>query len=88
MERADPELPLTMQANLLSLNRAGLYYRPTAPPAEEIALKHRIDEIYTHYPFYGSRRIGAQLQREEVMINRKTVQRYMREMGIAGIAPV
>ncbi len=87
MERADPELPLTMQANLLSLNRAALYYRPTAPPAEEIALKHRIDEIYTRYPFYGSRRIGAQLQREEVMINRKTVQRYMREMGIAGIAP-
>jgi len=87
VERADPELPLTMQANLLSLNRAALYYQPAAPPAEEIALKHRIDEIYTRYPFYGSRRIGAQLQREEVMINRKTVQRYMREMGIAGIAP-
>ncbi len=51
MERADPDLPLPMQANLLSLNRAALYYRPTAPPAEEIALKHRIDEIYTRYPF-------------------------------------
>jgi len=87
VERADPDLPLTVQATLLSLNRAALYYRPAAPPVEEIALKHRIDEIYTRYPFYGSRRIGAQLQREEVMINRKTVQRYMREMGIAGIAP-
>jgi len=44
-------------------------------------------EIYTRYPFYGSRRVAAQLHREEVMINRKTVQRYMREMDIAGIAP-
>jgi len=51
VEHADSELPLPMQANLLSLNRAALYYRPTAPPAEEIALKHRIDEIYTRYPF-------------------------------------
>ncbi len=87
VERADPELPLTMQAQLLSLNRAALYDRPAAPPAEEVTLKHRIDEIYTRYPFYGSRRVAAQLQREEVIINRKTVQRYMREMGIAGIAP-
>jgi len=87
VERADPELPLTVQAQLLSLNRAALYYRPVPPSTKEVTLKHRIDEIYTRYPFYGSRRISAQLQREEVMINRKTVQRSMREMGIVGIAP-
>lgn len=50
-------------------------------------LKHRIDELYTHYPFYGSRRITAQLQREGERINRKRVQRYMREMSIEGISP-
>lgn len=52
-----------------------------------MAIKHRIDEIYTKYPFYGSRRITAVLRREEVMINRKAVQRHMQEMGIAGICP-
>jgi putative transposase len=52
-----------------------------------VAIKHRIDEVYTAYPFYGSRRITAQLVNEGLWLNRKTVQRHMREMGIAGIAP-
>jgi putative transposase len=82
------ELPLKTQAELLSLNRSGLYYRPVAPSAEEVAIKHRIDELYTRYPFYGSRRITAVLRSEwNIEINRKAVQRHMREMGIAGICP-
>jgi len=81
------ELPLSVQAELLSLSRASLYYQPVPPSPEEVAIKHRIDEIYTDYPFYGSRRITAQLRRERLTINRKAVQRHMREMGIAGICP-
>lgn len=52
-----------------------------------MALKHRIDELYTAHPFYGSRTITVVLAEEGEPINRKRVQRYMREMGIAGIAP-
>ena len=52
------------------------------PSPEELALKRRIDELYTAYPFYGSRKIAAVLG-----LNRKRVQRQMREMGIAGIVP-
>lgn len=80
-------MPLTAQARLLGLNRSGLYYRPSGPTADEVRLKHRIDELYTRWPFYGSRRITAQLQREGVVVNRKAVQRHMREMGIAGVCP-
>ena len=87
VERASKELPLSEQARLLSLSRASLYYQNVAPAAAEVRLKHRIDELYTDYPFYGSRRMAAQLQREGETINRKRVQRYMREMGIEGIAP-
>ena len=57
------------------------------PGAEEVALTHRIDELYTAHPFYGSLRIAAQLRREGVAANRKAVQWHTREMGIAGIAP-
>lgn len=81
------EFPVTVQAELLSLNRARLYYRPVEATADEIRIKHRIDEIYTAHPYYGSRRITVVLNREEVEINRKRVQRHMREMGIAGICP-
>jgi putative transposase len=52
-----------------------------------VRLKHRIDEVYTQGPFYGARKIAAQLQREGMGINRKTAGRYMREMGIAAIYP-
>ena len=87
IERTESELPLTMQTALLGLNRSSLYYQPRPPRAEEVRLKHRIDELYTQSPFYGARRIAAQMQREGLSINRKTAGRYMQEMGIAAIYP-
>lgn len=81
-------MPLVTQAELLSLNRSGLYYRPKEPPLEEVNIKHRIDEIYTDHPYYGSRRITVVLRKEHgLMVNRKRVQAYMREMAIAGVCP-
>ncbi|MBP7092131.1 MAG: IS3 family transposase [Anaerolineaceae bacterium] len=81
------ELSLKAQAALLGLSRSSLYYEPLPPSDEEIAVKHRIDELYTRYPFYGSRRMTVMLNQEHIVISRPTVQRYMREMGISGIAP-
>ncbi len=80
-------MPLRTQADLLGLSRASLYYEPVPPSPEEVAHKHRIDEIYTAHPFYGSRRLTVLLSEEFGPLNRKRVQRYMQEMGIAGIAP-
>ena len=78
---------MTVQAKLLGLKRTGLYYRSVGPSPTEVAIKHAIDELYTAYPFYGSRRITAQLVADGHPVNRKRIQRYMREMGIWGIAP-
>lgn len=75
-----------MQAELLSLSRASLYYQPLPPSAEEVAIKHRIDKLYTDHPFYGSRKITV-LLKPDWDINRKRVQHYMQEMGLAGICP-
>lgn len=86
LERDDPDLCLTTQCDLLSLNRTSLYYQPAPPSPKELYLKRRIDEIYTAWPFYGSRKITAVLW-DEMIVNRKTVQRHMREMGLAGICP-
>jgi putative transposase len=87
VEHANHELPLSTQAQLLSVSRASLYYRPAPPSAEEVTIKHRIDTIFTESPFYGSRRITAELRREGVLVNRKAVQRHMREMGLEAIGP-
>lgn len=81
------ELPVKMQAELLGLNRSSLYYQPIPPSTEEIALKHRIDELYTAHPYYGYRRITAQLHREKTEVNHKAVARHMREMGLVAVYP-
>jgi putative transposase len=47
----------------------------------------RIDELYTAWPFLGSRRMTALLRTEGHPINRKRVQRLMRRMGIAALGP-
>jgi putative transposase len=80
-------LSIRAQVQLLGLNRSSLYYQAAPPSPEELLLKRRIDEIYTVHPFYGGRRIAVQLHREGHAINRKTVARHMREMGLFGIAP-
>ena len=87
IEREHPEITLTIQAELLSLSRSSLYYVPVAPSQREIDIKHRIDELYTAYPFLGSRKITFFLCQEGMQVSRPTVQSYMREMGIAAIAP-
>ena len=81
------ELPIKTQAELLGLNRTHLYYKPRGPSEEELALKREIDEIYTEFPFYGSRRITAVLRSRGWHVNRKAVQRHMREMGLEAIYP-
>jgi putative transposase len=61
-------------------------YHPKPPPPEERALKHPIDALYPAHPFYGSRKLSILLEPTVGPITRKRLQRYMRELAIAGIA--
>jgi hypothetical protein len=54
---------------------------------EDLLLCRLIDEEYTRRPFYGSRRMVVCLRRLGHIVNRKRVQRLMRTMGLAGMAP-
>ena len=87
IERGDSDLALSRQAELLSLNRSSLYYQPAPISTAELAIKRQIDQIYISYPFYGIRRITAQLRKDGLVINHKAVQRHMQEMGLRAIYP-
>ena len=87
VERDNTQLSVVKQAKLLEINRSSLYYKPVALSIEEMIMKRQIDEIYTQHPDYGSRCIAASLKRKGVQVNRKAVQRHMREMGISGVCP-
>lgn len=75
------------QCGLLGLSRSSWYYQPKAICSEDITLMNLIDTQYTETPFYGSRKMVVFLGHQGYRVNRKRVQRLMREMGIQGISP-
>ena len=60
---------------------------PTVVDEVELQQCDLIDEEYTRRPFYGSRRMVVSLNNLGHEVNRKRVQRLMRHMGLAGMAP-
>ena len=80
-------LPVTRQCQLLNLNRSSVYYRPMGVSDEDLRLMRLIDEIHLKRPFYGSRRIRDDLEDLGHSVNRKKVQRLMRQMGIRALYP-
>jgi putative transposase len=72
---------------LLGISRSTLYYKKAGVTVGDLELMKLIDQQYTKYPFYGSRRMAAWLRDEGHDVNRKHVQRLMRLMGLEGLAP-
>jgi putative transposase len=86
LEKDHPELSLKVQAELLGISYSSLFYQPVPPSERELAIKRRMDELYTAHPYYGSRKLAVLLQ-PEYGVSRPTVQAYMREMGISAVVP-
>lgn len=80
-------LPVKKQCQLLKINRSSIYYQPKPLKEEDLALARQIDEIHLERPFLGSRRIRDQLDRKGLKVNRKRVQRLMRQMGLLAVYP-
>jgi putative transposase len=87
MINREHDLPVTRQCQLLDLNRSTAYYQRKPASEADLLLMRRIDEMHMQRPFYGSRRIRDWLQDEGHDINRKCVQRLMRQMGIMALYP-
>jgi putative transposase len=62
------------------VSRAGWYRQGAEQPADrDLELRDEIQKIALEWPAYGSRRITAELKRRGWTVNRKRVQRLMRE---------
>jgi putative transposase len=80
--------PMVVQAKLLGIGRSSIYFRPQGLSSRDQELMKAIDELYTAYPFYGSRKLAKELGRQrKEQISRKCIQRLMRIMGIEAIYP-
>jgi len=75
------------QCQLLGLARSGVYRKPPLDGDGDLALMRRIDELFTAWPFLGSRRMAEMLGTDGQPVNRKRMQRLMRRMGIVALGP-
>ena len=87
LDRTHGVLSIRHQCRLLGLSRSGVYRTPLPTSDDDLTLMRRIDELFTAWPFLGSRRMARMLSEDGVTINRKRVQRLMRKMGIAALGP-
>jgi putative transposase len=74
-------LSIERMCELGQVSRAG-WYRQGADPQpgdHDLKLRDEIQKIALEWPAYGSRRITAELRRRKWAVNRKRVQRRMRE---------
>jgi putative transposase len=83
------DMAITRQCLLAGVSRSTFYARQHPNPVDEsdILISRLIDEEYTRHPFYGTRRMVVFLKTVGHTVNRKRVQRLMRAMGLAGMAP-
>jgi putative transposase len=82
-----PELSVVRQCQLLGIARSSFYYQPQAPSDAELTLLRCLDQQYLEPPFYGSRRMTIVLRQQGYEVNRKRVQRLMRQLGIEALYP-
>lgn len=86
-----PSLTITRQVELLGIDRQAYYYQPTVNETEEARLKahlNAVDEIYTKYPFYGTRRVLYELEKTyDIVIGRDRIRHLMRRLGLEAIYP-
>jgi putative transposase len=69
----------------MDIKRSTFYYQRKdnqGKKRHEAFLKEKIQQIAYQHPYYGYRRITAQLHRENIKVNHKRVLKMMRQLGI------
>ena len=81
------DLSKTRRCELLDVPRSSAYYRGESVSEADLAVMRLIDEIHLQWPFYGSRRMRDELEERGHTVNRKRVQRLMRQMDLRALYP-
>ncbi len=83
------KLSQNKQCQLLQVSKSSLYYIPTKPfsSGNDLKVLDAINNIYSDFPSYGSRRIHSQLLRDGYSVGKKFVKKAMKYMGIEALYP-
>jgi len=86
--KTEIQLPVSQMCGIAGVSRAG-YYRflePARPCPEDLRLRDPMHQVALEWPSYGSRRMARELRTRGFKVNRKRVQRLMREDHLLCVA--
>lgn len=87
LEPNHPILSLREQCLLLDINRSSYYYVPKPMDNETLDLLRLVDEIYTKYPFFGSRQMSNYLKLNGCEVGRSKIRSIYEMLGLRAICP-
>lgn len=80
-------LSIRRQAQILSVNRSQLYYKPAGEKEENLALMETMDKIFLSDPTLGVLGMQDELTEKGLSYNVKRIRRLLRKMAIEPIYP-
>ena len=89
VELGHPLLSVRRQCGLLDINRSSVYYkpRPKVFTEEQLALLRLVDEVYTKYPFFGTRQMSGYLSLHHWPCKRHEARWAYEHLGLRSLAP-
>lgn len=87
LEPGYPGLSLRRQCELLDVNRFSYYYSTTVPDDTTLALLRTVDEVYTCYPFFGSRQMTRYLRAQGAEVGREKIRGVYETLGLRASCP-
>lgn len=72
---------------MLGLKESTYYYRPSARSKieEDVKLKFEIEKLQMELPGYGYRRVTKHFKKNGIVINKKRIQRVMKDFGLHSV---
>jgi putative transposase len=82
IDQMKAQYPIQVLCETLDCSRSSYYYE--AALLNDAPLVEAIEQILLRFPFYGYRRLTAELGRQGWQVNEKLVRRVMKQMGVQG----
>ncbi len=86
---SEHKLSLNKQCIALNISKSSLYYIPVQKFSsdEDITLLNMVNDIYSEFPYYGTRRMLTALENEGFFVGRKLIKTIYQYLGIRAIYP-
>lgn len=81
-------LSIRQQCKILEINRSNIYYKQKALYEDTLILMRVVDEVYTQYPFMGTRQMSSYLRLNKgCNVGREQIRSIYKKLGLQSLNP-